>query len=176
MSGECEFNGDRLLRQAAGRLDPEERAGLDAHLVDCDTCRSELSVLTALRAAAPGPPAGLEARIRAAVRAELRREAPAGAVTADARRPRVQPVPRGRRRSWRVAWALPLAAAAALALVWVGVRAPWTDAGGPTVEVTLADDYAPYGTWPASDGLVAGEPVLSDLSVEELERLLEEMR
>ena len=79
------------------------------------------------------------------------------------------------RRSWRDwrAWTLPLAAAAALA-VWLGANellAP--DSAAPAV-VDVAE-YEPYGAWPASDGIVAGDLVLSELSVEELEALLEEM-
>lgn len=175
MTTGCEFDGDRLVEYAAGRLDPDVRARLDAHLTGCDACREELAVISALRAAPSEPPAGLEGRIRAAARAELR-TAGAGARTATG--PRTARASAGGRGSWihRAPWALPLAAAAALAVVWVGVEAPWSGETGAETEVVLADEYTPYGTWPAADGVVAGAPDLTDLTVEELERLLEEMR
>jgi hypothetical protein len=37
------------------------------------------------------------------------------------------------------------------------------------------DDTAPYGTWPADGLIVAGDPMLSELSLEELEYLLQEL-
>jgi hypothetical protein len=45
------------------------------------------------------------------------------------------------------------------------------------VESTVAalDEYEPFGAWPADGLIVAGDPLLSELSVEELEALLREM-
>ena len=77
-------------------------------------------------------------------------------------------------RRWRP-WALPVAAAAALAL-WLGANATFdTDTPGAGSGVEVVAEYDPFGAWPGTDGEVAGAPVLSDLSMEQLEALLEEM-
>ena len=38
-----------------GRVGPEQRGALDAHLASCDACRAELALLTQVRQAAPSP-------------------------------------------------------------------------------------------------------------------------
>ena len=89
------------------------------------------------------------------------------------------PPPRSHR--WAPArWAPAQAAAAVLAVLWMGVRSVGDPAPAPGPEVEAAQaaveaEYAPYGAWPASGEVVAGEVVLSELSVEELESLLEEL-
>ena len=64
-----------------------------------------------------------------------------------------------------------------LAAIWVGVVDRGPSATEPDEEATLAaETYAPYGTWPADGPEVAGEPVLTGLSADDLELLLEEMQ
>jgi anti-sigma factor RsiW len=164
MNTGCEFYANALVDRAAGRLETERGEWLDGHLADCADCAASLRALEALKGAPLEVPAGLEARVRAAVRhasapspaAEVGIRAAAGA-------------------SWR-AWALPLAAAAALAGIWLGVGGPDAGVGNGTEVAAFAmDDTDPYGAWPADGLIVAGDPVLSELSVEELEQLLEEL-
>lgn len=163
MSRGCEFFSDALVDRAAGTLDTERDARLEVHLAQCPDCVDALRVVAAVRAAEPPVPEGLEARIRTAVRSA------AGA--ADAADPRPAPG----RRDWRP-FALPLAAAAALVGIWIGVGMPGTGPQtSPETALAAAGELDPYGAWPAGGTFVAGEPVLSELSIEELERLLEEM-
>jgi anti-sigma factor RsiW len=168
MSGRCEFYADALIERAAGALDGERAARLDAHLAVCPDCTASLATIRALQAAPLSVPAGLEGRIRAAVR-----EAGASGVSSPVR-PAAAPAPeRHGRPRWRI-WAAPLAAAAALAALWIGIGLPGRS--DPAAEaVAVFDDYDPYGVWPADGLIVAGEPVLSELSVEELEWLLLEL-
>jgi anti-sigma factor RsiW len=170
MNERCEFFMDALAERVTGGLEPDRRARLDAHLADCAECRDALRSVQALKAAPLVVPAGLEARIRSAVREVA--AAPEGrpAVHVDGAR-----VSRPRFGRWRP-WALPLAAAAAAAGVWLGIGAPGMGRGEPALNGGLVfDEYDPYGAWPADGVFVAGQPVLSELSVEELERLLREL-
>jgi anti-sigma factor RsiW len=151
MNTGCEFHADALIERAAGALDEARGEHLDAHLAECPDCAASLETIAALRAAPLEIPAGLEARIRGAVAPQRRARA-----------------------RWRP-WAVPLAAAAALVVLWIGVGLP--DGNGTLADASLAvfEDYDPYGAWPADGLIIAGEPLLSELSVAELERLLEEM-
>lgn len=175
MSTGCERYGDALAELAAGRPGGAGAGDVEEHLATCDACRGSLAVIRAVRGARVEIPEGLEARIRHAVRE-------AGAPgTARPATPRPSAGRPRRDVGWRPgrSWALPLAAAAALAALWVGIGrgpAPGGDAGGENEVVdVIAEEYEPYGAVPAWDGVVAGDPLLSELSVEELERLLEEM-
>jgi anti-sigma factor RsiW len=180
MSTACEFYVDALGDFVVGRLDPERQLRVERHVANCPNCAATLEAARAVRAAAAPVPAGLEARIQRAVREAVREDRARGMAGEDRTRggaavigsPRRVPAERGTR--WRP-WAVPLAAAAALALVWVGVG---EFGGGPTgaeTELIGEADVAPYGAWPATDGRIAGDPLLSELSEEQLERLLEEM-
>lgn len=171
MSRGCEFFADALVDHAAARLSPARAVHVEAHLADCRECSEELAVLRRLLSAPAAIPAGLAARVRYAARAEARRARSGAAVDpAPVRRP-------GRGRPRWVPWALPVAAAAALALIWAGLGEPGLrSGGGDGIDLAAAAEYEPFGAWPASDGLVAGDPVLTDLSVEELQNLLEDMR
>jgi anti-sigma factor RsiW len=167
MSTGCEFFADAIVEHAAGRLDAERRARVEAHVASCQDCREALEVIRALRSAPLAVPEDLEARLRAAV-------AP---VAPAPRRPEAAspPVPfRRSRRSWRP-WALPLAAAAGLAVAGLGIGQLVSTGPESNGDLELAAEYDPYGAWPGSDGVLAGESVLSDLTEEELEALLEEM-
>lgn len=162
MSKGCGHYEEALVERAAGRLRGPAARGLEAHLAECEACRTDLAVIQTVQRAMVPVPAGLEARVRTAVRDASQRNAAAVRSTPAGRRPR--------RIDWR-AWAVPLAAAAMLAAVFVVGRE-----GTPTATGTEAsEEYAPYGALPGSDGFLAGDAVLSELTVEELERLLEEM-
>jgi anti-sigma factor RsiW len=168
MTTGCEFYADALVERAAGVLEPGRAAWLDEHLADCAECAAALRTVMALRASPLAVPSGLESRVRGAVREIARQElrgGDAGKVPADGS---------GVGR-WRP-WALPLAAAASLLAIWVGIGAPGTgnEAAAPP-PVVVFEEYDPYGAWPADGLFVAGQPVLSELSIEELEHLLKEM-
>lgn len=176
MSRGCEFYADALIEHAAGRLDEERAARVDAHVADCAACADTLRVITALKASPAPVPVQLEARIRAAVRDVAgvgATEAPTPVPVASAARPSVS----GHRRwvRWRPL-TLPLAAAAAMAGLWIGVGMPGIGTTDPLgTAVAVLDDDEPYGAWPADGLIVAGDPLWSELSVEELEYLLQEM-
>ena len=168
MSTGCEFHADALADRAAGRLEAARAARLEEHLATCAECREDLAVLELVDRARAVPPVGLEERIRAAARQ----------AAGEPREPSSGPVAPARRRTggrW-VPWAVPLAVAAGLATVWLGVPdrpAPIPD--DLEADATPLAAEAPFGTWPAAGADVAGDPVLSELSAEDLELLLEEM-
>jgi anti-sigma factor RsiW len=165
MSTGCGFYADALVDLAAGRLEAGRVEQIETHLEGCRDCRAALEVIREVQASPAPMPAGLEARIQGAVRGDA--ATPTPVIGLDPRA--------GRWRGWRP-WALPLAAAAAAA-IWLGGSEL---VSGPSEEPTAAAeevdaDYDPYGAWPGSNGVVAGDLVLSELTVEELEALLEEM-
>ncbi|MFP4624917.1 MAG: zf-HC2 domain-containing protein, partial [Gemmatimonadota bacterium] len=161
MNTGCGFQ-DGLAPYAAGRMDGDEARRLERHLRECDECRGALAVVRAVRRSTVSVPEGLEARIQAAVRAAV----PEG-------RPHFDIVdggseqPRGRRLAWlpRGArwWGAPLAAAAAVALVWAGLadRGPGDEAQAGLELAEIAAEYEPDPVWPGADGVVAGDPLLS---------------
>ena len=165
MNESCEFLRDALPDHEAGRLEPERARRVEAHLEGCERCREEAAAIRLIAASRVRAPAGLADRVAAAVSGP----APSQAPSTGPARP-APPASTGPRWGWRQ-WALPLAAAAALATVLVqpGVEE------APDADVAVVEAYAPYGDWPAGDGVVAGHAVLSDLTAEQLERLLEEM-
>jgi hypothetical protein len=153
-----------LVERAHGALDSVAAAELDVHVGSCEACASERALLEWLRVNAAVPPAGLEARIRAAVHADptsLRRR-PAGAG----------------RRFWmrRRTWAL---ASAAVAILALGTATLFDRSSGPSEdEVWTAFFDGVRSVWVAGDGVVADAPVLDDLSElsdEDLAVLLEEL-
>lgn len=168
MSTGCEFYEDALVDLAEGRLEAARVKRVESHLETCAECREALTVIRAVGAAPAPMPDGLEARIQAALQ-----DTPATERAPD--RPPARMGSTSRWSGWQ-SWALPVAAAAAVAL-WIGgsqLMAPGPESGTAT-DMTAAE-YDPYGAWPASDGEVAGDLVLSELSLEELEALLEEMQ
>jgi len=176
MNTGCEFFEDGLAEYAAGRLAGERMRAVADHLEACEDCRGLLATIHAVRRADVDVPVGLEARIRAAVH-EVVDGAPEPRLELGSR---VAPRPSWSRPSWSLSpsrWMVPLTAAAALALVWVGIgeyRDGVGDGAGSADPAVAAEEYAPYGAWPATE-MVAGDPLLSELSLEDLERLLEEM-
>ncbi|MGK7311399.1 MAG: anti-sigma factor family protein [Candidatus Longimicrobiales bacterium M2_2A_002] len=176
MSTGCECYGDALVDLVRGELEPGRAERVEAHLETCDACRAELAVVRAVRQSPAPVPDGLDARIRTAVAERLAVGArAAGGSIESTPRPVAGPRARSPWQRWRI-WALPAAAAAALTL-WVGgaLVLP-SDGAGPTATTEPTAGYDPYGVWPTADGVVAGDVVLSELTVEELEALLEEMQ
>jgi anti-sigma factor RsiW len=175
MSTGCEVYAEALAERAVGRLAGEGARQLADHLAGCAECRRTLATARAVRGARVPVPEGLEERIRAAAREELATRAPAEpkrrpAPTIELRKARSGRVMR-RTPAW--AWGLPLAAAA-LATVWIGLGGPDGGSVEPTVDVA-SEEVEPFGGWPGADGMVAGDPLLSELTVDELETLLEDM-
>jgi anti-sigma factor RsiW len=166
MSTGCEFHRDALVDRAAGCLDAERARWLDAHLLECPECAETLRTVRALMSAPLAVPAGLELRVLAAVR-----DARSPAAARSDREVRADDA--GRSPRWW-GWMVPLAAAAAGIAIWVSTERAGPD-DGPSSPMAVFEEYEPYGTWPAYDVVVAGQPVLSELSIEELESLLLEM-
>ncbi|MGH7663444.1 MAG: zf-HC2 domain-containing protein [Gemmatimonadaceae bacterium] len=154
---------DRLPDLMHGRLAPERRAEVEAHVASCADCRAELKLLTSVRdtfgAGAPaGSPAIDRARIVTAV------------VSAQRAGPAV--VLQHRRLGWRgvaAAAAVIVAVGVGSAIVTSGGERGWgSSAGdGSTVAVAAADESA----GPAVDaGLTPG--ALSELTEADLRLLL----
>lgn len=170
MNRGCEFYTDALVELTRGALEADRAERMEAHLATCEDCRGALEAIRAVEAARAPVPEGLEARIQAAVREEV-----AGTASVEDGPSTIELKRRRAWSGWR-AWALPVAAAAGLAL-WIGASDLLSPAAGPARDAAeeVVDEYDPYGAWPATDGVVAGDLVLSELSVQELEALLEEM-
>lgn len=152
----CQELADRLPDWAAGRLAEDEAARVAAHVDGCADCSAQASVLGALFVSRPQAPAGLGERITLAARAQARS------------------MPRGERRPWRrPAWALSAAAVLVLAVGTTLLRQPSQPTTTASVlgEVVLDESQV----WIADDGMVAGAPVLDDLSDEALATLVEEL-
>jgi len=117
---DCKGRASMLGSYLDGELEAAKLIELDEHVVACETCREEVQLLRATRGSLKrvvrtASPAGLRERIGAAMAAErVREDARADAATdvdaTGARAPLVSLA------SWRTM--VPLATAAALALVW----------------------------------------------------------
>ena len=160
---ECERVSDLLPDYVGGRLTGDAVAAVRSHLAGCADCDAEARALRALLADRVAAPAGLHAGVVAA---------------ALARRPRRRRILRPR--------SLVLAASVAAALLLARQLVESPDGSGsetesPDTTVASADDplwtdnlEPPYSGFPGVDGVVAGGVLLDDLSVEQLEALLEE--
>lgn len=147
----CDTVRDRMPELAAGLLADEEAVPVERHLDACAACADEREVVLFLRAASPEPPPGLEARIVRTVRA--------GAPAAS----RGRTVP-----SFAIAAGAAFALLTGSLLVRGGIGAGDEGSGAAVREVTLG--------WPTVvDPILRAAPVLSDLTVEELESLLAEL-
>lgn len=142
---ECERIRDLIPERVAGRLDAVRSAQVDAHIAACAECAAEYALVMTMRRHPVHPPAQLEARVLSALATPIHR------------------------RPWSMAIAagLTMAIGAAVILERTG-RAP-----APVPEEQTA---GPVLIWPATEEpLMHGAPSLSELSVEELEALLEEL-
>lgn len=142
----CENAKDRLPGLVRGDLPPGRMAEVMAHAATCADCRQEIELLSRLRGAFPVAPAGLVSDIE-------------GALARDRSRVR-----------WSMGWRLSAAATIVLAL---GTAVVWQRVQTPLEASLFAQD--PLAIWPADDALVAGAPMLEDLSEDDLALLLEEL-
>jgi anti-sigma factor RsiW len=149
----CAELADRLPDWVAGRLPSAQATEVAAHVGACADCAAQVATLRALLAARPSAPADLAARTRAALRAAEQERVPA---------PRV-----GRR------WAGWATSVAAVLVLVVGTFV--LGEGDPTEATDLGEIAGEESVWIADDGIVAGAPVLDDLSEDALAALLEEM-
>lgn len=161
---------DRLPALAAGQVAAAEAGPMRQHLSECASCRDEWTVVELLHEAGPAPvPAGLEARLHAAVR-DAEGQAGAGPVVVGAA---------GRKR-WRVpSWGLAAAAGIVLAVATPVLVERMGDAPVPSIDDTEIEvalgERLPSPWLDDEEDVVAGAPLLDGLSDEALERLLEEM-
>lgn len=157
MSDACVWVTDRLPDYRAGRLDAEARRRLEDHLAACAACAAENRVLSALRrVAAPPPPAERWDRL-----ADEVADHAAG---------------RARRGRWVRRPGLLRAAAIVLAIAGASVLW-WTRSDREPEGTTAAAWEALEGTSgaPWNESALPGWFTLDDLSVAELEQLLEEV-
>ncbi len=142
----CTEVRERLPAYVAGQLDRGATARVHEHLAGCAQCRAEHELAVLLLGARPAVPEGLVERIQTSLRYER----------ATVRRP------------W---WGLAAAAVAALAL-GIGAASSGRDRAVEPAAYAVEDTVDP---WLSDEGVVAGAPVLSDLSEAALQSLLEEM-
>ena len=133
----------------ASRLDAEALDAVEAHVDACADCAAELELVQAVYAGRPRVPAGLSARVRAAVEGD---------------RATMQ-------RPW---WGLSAAAIIAVAL-GIGIISEPTGPGGDADVPGYAYEVEEGTVWASDDGLVAGAPSLDLLSEEALLQLLDEI-
>jgi anti-sigma factor RsiW len=150
---QCETVRDLLPDHARAALAPAERQAVDAHIAACAGCAAEAALVALLARHPVVAPARLEARVLAAVRA-----------------------PRPARTVWQPG-RLALAASLVGALLTGGLLLRQGVSGPtPAVQTSLAEDAVRAGalTWLAEPAL-SGGPALHDLSIDELETLLQEL-
>lgn len=163
----CAEIRDRIPEFVAGRYGGATTARFVEHLRGCDVCSTEVDLIRALHADRPEVPAALEARVRDAVSRALAEDA--------ASRPTVVPLSRSLRRSPIPSWALGMAAILALAIGTPLVVDRMQEAGRVDAAGQVVEEMSIASLWSGEDGLVAGAPMLDDLSDEALMALLEEM-
>lgn len=148
---------DRLPEWVAGRLDPEEERSVRRAVEADGELREEADLLRSLRRTRPDLPPGLEEQILSAVSRSRSTGASGG----------------GTVHRWEIPrWAMATAAALVVALGILDVATRRSVPGPDPYAVAL--EAAP-GTWQDDDGVVAGAPVLDDLSDQALDDLLREM-
>jgi anti-sigma factor RsiW len=151
---DCEQARDLVPLLIRGQLLPDDAAVTEAHLSACAECRAEMDVVHAVSRDIAPVPAGLQARVLLAVRRPPRR---AGLVN-------------------RLAMAATLAAAVLGGSViferWAQQRLPEANGGALVME----DGMPPLVSWGVSqDPLLQGSSSVTQLSLEELEILLQEL-
>ena len=158
---ECADVKDLLPELIRGELEEGDRAVVTEHVSSCVSCSEEAEFLERILGAAFSPRASLASEIKSAVAAEM--ESDAGSKYS--------------RTTRFVRWGLPAAATVVLAL---GTSVLWQRAQTPPVVGLLGQD--PFAAvWPSDDAdlagvsIVAGVPMLADLTDEELALLLEEL-
>jgi hypothetical protein len=146
----CVEIGDRLPDWVAGRSSASDADEIARHLAACAECSAQAAAIRAVWRARAEPPADLAGRIGAAL---------AAAPPAPARR-------------W-MRWAGSAAAVLVLAVGSFVARAG--DPGEPAELARLGQVVTEQSVWIPDDGVVAGAPVLDELSDDDLAALLQEM-
>ena len=146
----CADLADRLPDWVAGRLPADQARQVAEHVGTCADCAAQAATVHAVLAARAPVPADLAARTLAALR-------------------NAEPIPGRWTRRW-TSWAGSAAAVLVLAVGTFVLRAG--DTGEPLDPGPVAVDES---VWIADDGIVAGAPVLDELSEDALAALLEEM-
>lgn len=143
----CATVRELMPDHARGELAFPRVAEVEAHLSGCGDCRAEHAIVGALLSSRrPAPP-----RLAEGVVAAIRRERPSGS------------------RPW---WGISAAAVAALALgIGIGSKAG-SSAYAPPAFGTETEEGV---LWLTDDGLLAGAPILDDLSDEAIMELLDEL-
>jgi anti-sigma factor RsiW len=145
---DCGQVRDLIPDLAAGRVTSADAGALTTHLGGCAECRAELELVRVLRAGRPDVPAGLAHRVVTTVRRDRRASGP---------------------RPW---WGLTAAAVAALAL---GIGVSTRPSGAPVDVPGYAYETDEGVVWSSDDGLLAGAPMIDELTDEALEQLLVEL-
>lgn len=172
---------DRLSEYLDGDLDPRDEALIEAHLVECATCRATLAELRAVVARATAmPPAEPKADLWSGVLARIEADATPVSGEAEARpaaailpggSTQADPRPRGRRR--RISFSVPQLAAASIALMLASGSGVWVALNVDRGEsATGATTYA-VGENPAVVQFVGTE---QRSTIAELERVLAAQR
>lgn len=160
MTDRCGWVGDRLPAYHAGRLDPEDRRVVEAHLAECTACAGESRLLAALRRLpVPPPPAGWEGLVEGVWEAAARERAVRRAGLG-----RLAPL-------WRAAAVIVVVVAASALWWWVG----GSDDRRAAEEAPVAWEALMTSGPPWSESLIPGWFTLDDLNVVELEQLLQEV-
>ncbi|HKK93072.1 MAG TPA: zf-HC2 domain-containing protein [Longimicrobiales bacterium] len=166
----CADLNDRLPEFADGGMPTEARREIERHLRGCPACAETWQTVRALSATVPPVPGDLEARIRAAVHAEVAVQ-PDGVLSLEAGRGAA------RSRLRPPAWMLAAAALLVLAVGTPSMMERMTDVPGPAgaEELAMAERTLTPSVWASDDGLIAGSPALDGLSDAALLALLEEL-
>lgn len=151
----CARAGDRVPGLVAGTLTLGEANALERHLAECAACREEAEVVRALHGFRTAAPPDLAPRIVSSLLGEANRPP--------------------RKWDWRTGPRAALLAAATVAMMVAGAILLRQGPAGETGETAGDGEILPVASWPGADGLLAGAPVLADLSEEELELLLQEL-
>jgi anti-sigma factor RsiW len=164
---DCDSVRDLLPQHASGGLGTLDADRVRTHLAFCTECRAEAELVELIQSTLDPLPDGFEARVLAAVHQNAIR--PVGA-----------PSPATPRTRTVRQWPVPFALAATIAAAVVGGVVVLERAGARlTGNDTAFDSDAPgmsILSWAAADdAMLHGGTVLQELTVEELEQLLEEL-
>ena len=159
---ECADMKDLLPGWVRRELEESDRDVVAAHVISCASCSAEVDLIRRIQAARFSPPTSLASDIKSALAAEL--VSGAGAEYGGRAR---------RFGHWRLSAAATVVLALGTGLIWQRMQAV------PEVGPLGQDPFAVV--WPSDDGdvtgvpIVAGVPMLADLTDEELALLLEEL-
>ena len=162
----CETVRPLLPEWVGGRLDADAARAVRLHVQGCEECTEEAEIVRALAAARPTVDPGLAERIQATLRDQV--GAPGGLAPTGAG---------GTPSRWssRQPWGLAAAAAVVLAL---GTAVIWPQVRGrnaPPSPDGIAEEPLFTGVFSDGGGIVAGAPVIEELTDEQLFTLLAEL-